>query len=641
MIECTIKELHDFVKSKSINLRDVEIDVSTRKGNHRILDIAITETDNKVTSIITEDNNFLDAHKKHLVFKVGSSWTPISKINPGDSVITKDGIIKVEIRSTYKKKTDFYDIQVDKVKEYYANGIVSHNSTLSDVIKIGFYGKAKGKSVAKIPNKFNKHGEIKLKFTSGNKDLQLVRKFEPTSLSLLEGKVPVDKGKSDLQSYLEEKHLNMPYTIFDNMVSLSLHDFKSFLKMKPEDKRKIIDHVFSMAVVNDMRKDVKIKKANLEKEISKNKSTLTYIDGVIKKTENEIVSLNEALTQKKEDKTLELKESLNNVKSDKEKLEEQADKLDEKYQKLEEPVKKLEDEKRNNRIELRNFKEDISLYDNGSCPTCGSDLTTGNHEDHKKELDNKIKTLEERQLEIDDSIKKQSEKLNELDSKISGIDKQIDKLKREEYRIVSEINNQTKQVKDDGQTESLQRILDDNNEKREILFETIKKDSKKVRFYGQADGILSEEGVKKSIIASLIPDFNNNIEEYLEKFNLPFKVKFNNKFESVITQFGEDVSLGEISLGQNKMFDFCVILSLLRILKSKYFNLNILFLDEIFSSLDDDNRMIVLKILKDFSKEFKINTFVINHAPLPKEYFDNMVSITSGRFSNLEYVEDF
>lgn len=641
MIECTIKELHDFVKSKSINLRDVEIDVSTRKGNHRILDIAITETDNKVTSIITEDNNFLDAHKKHLVFKVGSSWTPISKINPGDSVITKDGIIKVEIRSTYKKKTDFYDIQVDKVKEYYANGIVSHNSTLSDVIKIGFYGKAKGKSVAKIPNKFNKHGEIKLKFTSGNKDLQLVRKFEPTSLSLLEGKVPVDKGKSDLQSYLEEKHLNMPYTIFDNMVSLSLHDFKSFLKMKPEDKRKIIDHVFSMAVVNDMRKDVKIKKANLEKEISKNKSTLTYIDGVIKKTENEIVSLNEALTQKKEDKTLELKESLNKVKSDKEKLEEQADKLDEKYQKLEEPVKKLEDEKRNNRIELRNFKEDISLYDNGSCPTCGSDLTTGNHEDHKKELDNKIKTLEERQLEIDDSIKKQSEKLNELDSKISGIDKQIDKLKREEYRIVSEINNQTKQVKDDGQTESLQRILDDNNKKRETLFETIKKDSKKVRFYGQADGILSEEGVKKSIIASLIPDFNNNIEEYLEKFNLPFKVKFNNKFESVITQFGEDVSLGEISLGQNKMFDFCVILSLLRILKSKYFNLNILFLDEIFSSLDDDNRMIVLKILKDFSKEFKINTFVINHAPLPKEYFDNMVSITSGRFSNLEYVEDF
>jgi DNA repair exonuclease SbcCD ATPase subunit len=81
---------------------------------------------------------------------------------------------------------------------------------------------------------------------------------------------------------------------------------------------------------------------------------------------------------------------------------------------------------------------------------------------------------------------------------------------------------------------------------------------------------------------------------------------------------------------------------MVKILKYKYSNLNVLFLDEIFATLHPNNVQIVIKILKEFSEEFALNIFVINHSPLPIEYFDNMIQVEkTNRFSNLMYVKEF
>jgi DNA repair exonuclease SbcCD ATPase subunit len=71
-------------------------------------------------------------------------------------------------------------------------------------------------------------------------------------------------------------------------------------------------------------------------------------------------------------------------------------------------------------------------------------------------------------------------------------------------------------------------------------------------------------------------------------------------------------------------------------LKIRYPSLNILFLDEIFSSVDADGVYEIIKILNDVSKENRLNTWVINHTELPTELFDKRVEVVKeGGFSKL------
>jgi ABC-type Mn2+/Zn2+ transport system ATPase subunit len=65
--------------------------------------------------------------------------------------------------------------------------------------------------------------------------------------------------------------------------------------------------------------------------------------------------------------------------------------------------------------------------------------------------------------------------------------------------------------------------------------------------------------------------------------------------------------------------------------------LNLLFLDEIFSSIDSAGIYEIIKILNEVSKENKLNTWVINHTELPMELFDKKVeAVREGGFSKLK-----
>ena len=62
-------------------------------------------------------------------------------------------------------------------------------------------------------------------------------------------------------------------------------------------------------------------------------------------------------------------------------------------------------------------------------------------------------------------------------------------------------------------------------------------------------------------------------------------------------------------------------------MKLRFPQLNILFLDEIFSSVDADGVHNILRILSKVIKENNFNTFVINHTVLPHEIFDKKLEI--------------
>jgi DNA repair exonuclease SbcCD ATPase subunit len=69
-------------------------------------------------------------------------------------------------------------------------------------------------------------------------------------------------------------------------------------------------------------------------------------------------------------------------------------------------------------------------------------------------------------------------------------------------------------------------------------------------------------------------------------------------------------------------------MALMKMIKVRFPSLNILFLDEIFSSIDSDGVYHIINILHNTIQDIGLNTFVINHTVLPSEYFDKKLEIT-------------
>jgi DNA repair exonuclease SbcCD ATPase subunit len=99
---------------------------------------------------------------------------------------------------------------------------------------------------------------------------------------------------------------------------------------------------------------------------------------------------------------------------------------------------------------------------------------------------------------------------------------------------------------------------------------------------------------------------------------------------------GIEIPSQTLSTGEMKKVDFVVLVAIMKLMKLKFSSINLLFLDELFSSVDPDGVYSILSILKSTSSDLGLNIFVINHAPMPHEIFDWKLEVTKkNNFSSL------
>ena len=139
--------------------------------------------------------------------------------------------------------------------------------------------------------------------------------------------------------------------------------------------------------------------------------------------------------------------------------------------------------------------------------------------------------------------------------------------------------------------------------------------------------VLGEDGVKNLAVKTILPGLNANIAMMVQTMHLPLHIKFNEKFDCIVNHLGEDINPLTLSTGERKKADFIVIIAIIKILKLRFPQLNLMFLDELLSSVDQDGVYNILKILNEVIKENGLNTFVINHTELPHEIFDQKIQI--------------
>jgi DNA repair exonuclease SbcCD ATPase subunit len=510
-------------------------------------------------------------------------------------------------------------------------------STISEVITFCLYGRIERKNKGDLPNRINKNLWCRIVVRSKNKLITITRGVSPGLFEVDIDGVPYDtSGNANVQDYLEYELFDIPYQVFKNIIVLSINDFRSFLTMGAGDKRNIVDRLFGFTLINSMKDQIKSER----KEIKDNLKTITDELAIL---EESIQSINEKITLLEKDKkndnlklAKEYKSKMEELLSEKKKSDEVLLKILEKEKQLKDMLTEKVNDSKEVSFELKNINTKLSLYANSQCPTCGSSLDSDHHHGIKV-------NLEETKIEKEELAKDLGEIIQDLQTKVTalgGKSKQIQESMIKTSLMMNQYKGEITKLMDESRELDagyLSQLIEENQTK--MSERKINQSKKQIddSFLEVVESVLGDDGVKNLAMKTILPSLNQSVSNMAKQIHLPYTIKFNDKFDCIIHALGEEINPRSMSTGERKKADFIIIIALLKLLKVRYPSLNLLFLDEIFSSVDSSGIYEIIKILSDVSKENRINTWVINHTELPTELFDKKVeAVREGGFSKLK-----
>jgi DNA repair exonuclease SbcCD ATPase subunit len=522
-------------------------------------------------------------------------------------------------------------------------------SSLLESFEYTLYGKVKSGKTKKwhklstLPNRIN--GELlnRIKFQSQGTEVEIKRGITPNVLELIENGVLNERaGKSNIDEKIE-KYVGMDIETFKSFISMSINDFKNFISLTNEEKQLLLDKLFNLEVINILN--------NILKDINKNnKLRMASVDSEIRTLDESIdsikKSIEKAIEKEKENIQLEIDEltlQMNSKKEEYKTLKEKVEKIKEKENEL---LEELDIEKRqyiNTQNDIKNVQKEINLYDSGKCPTCRTDFNSDHFISLRTTLVEKKEGYEKIFSEIEEnikSIKEKQTKLKNLSEKITTSFNDLNYLLRNYKSKIDELSK--KKQRESGQQsiniQEFQNTIEELTEKKNNSHESFTICKEKELYYKELNRILSEDGVKKSIISGIIKPINHFINENIKKMQVPFDVKLDETFTAEIRSLGSVVEHDTLSTGETKRINIAILIAYLKLIRTKK-HINILFLDEVFSSIDIEGIDSILLLLKSFANDYNINIFVVHHAILSQEMFDRIIKINKEVFSSIEEID--
>jgi len=540
-------------------------------------------------------------------------------------------IKKVEFKNfaSYGNRLQVIDFEEDKSNLYLVlGGNGAGKSTLAKVITYMCYGKVEGSTLKDLPNRVNGelYGRIWLE-SKGNK-IEIERGINPGVFNVkINGSEYDVAGKVNLQEFLETEIYEIPYHVFKNVIILSVNDFKSFITMSPYDKKRIIDKIFGFSVINEMAEAVKEKRKGIVEEIRTYEDEIRTLNESIGSVYDKIEQIELLTAEKDASKVKKLKLDLIALNENRKKLNTFTQNTKTKLEELDNESRTKSKEYSSVGNDIRNIQNDLKLFENSTCPTCTAPLTSDFHLDIKKEKEESLITLSEKYTLAKAEYEEAETKLNDLRTKGRTIHVKAGQLETQMENLKSKLIELSEKDESDSSTNLKQLVKDFKIRKTEKSSGKLKSEADDF-YLTILENLMGEDGIKNLAVRSILPSFNNHILLMGREMGIPFGIRFNEKFYCTLHHLGTEISAKTLSTGEKKKVDFVIIMALMKMIKVRFPSLNILFLDEIFSSIDSDGVYHIINILHDTIQDIGLNTFVINHTVLPSEYFDKKLEIT-------------
>lgn len=542
-------------------------------------------------------------------------------------------------KQTLKLKTDGGDLILLIGK----NG--AGKSSLLSAFEYVKFNKVKGtkkkwSTLSELPNRINNELEVDIKFVSESTNVTITRGQNPSKLELTENDIPFNRaGKANIDEQIQ-KYIGLDIETYKGFVSMSVNDFKNFINLSTEDKRVLLDKLFNLQVIDTLNEILKTLAKSTKDLLLKYDGELTSLEESIKSVEKSIEKTEKIIKENKSSEIETLKQLIEAKKTTYFELKEKIGKIDKKDKELKDALDLLKTEYTTTINQIKTTISEIDLYDLGKCPKCYSDLRTEYHESLKNDLVTKKKKLEELKLTTEANIKDIKEKQLKLDTIRTNTTKSFNdityEVKGHKAKIEELSSEESKEVKD-----NVKEFLDAIDKMKGRKEKGEKKQSQlkdKLEYQKQLAKVFSEDGVKKSIIANIIQPINHFIKENLKCMHMPFEVELDDTFTAVIKHLSKEIDTDTLSTGETKKINIAIMMSYLKMIRTKK-HINILFLDEVFSSIDPESIYDILELMRDFANNYNVNVFLVHHSILSEEYFDRIIKVNKDVFTILEEIK--
>lgn len=663
-LQITVKNIYDFYQIYPEYLNFIK--VNTRYGYKTIECVDITSYDSKIIRVET-NSFFVETSPEHNLLTNRTpnishlpeveDWTKVQDLNMSDYLYTTNGLEKVNKISELSFREDLYDLQVADVHEFYANGIVSHNSTIIDSLSFCLYGKPYRK--IKINDLINRRNKKKLytecNFSIEEDKYKIVRTLLPSSIQIWKNGVELEKLSSKKLNQEEiNKLIGIDHNLFRQIIALSINYNKAFLALEIAEKRDIIESIFNIKIFAEMLKKLKTNNTNLKVQGQVNISQLSILESTIKTLKTQIQNIERTRTSFDSDKEIAIAELESRFKS-----------KEKEYKDLTAANKKIKSEISNIETLLStiDFSSEVSevnsvikfsdkqfndstkqlelLNDNTICPFCKSELTEEHKNSEIVRLENEI---EKSKTDIQNAKTRRSElaqlyQINETNKKkIVSLNNQyisnknnINYIKEEVTRIVADIEKEKNRIFNFDDTQ-LKNDYDSKKNNYTEIYNTHTVVQDDLKYNDFAINILSDQGIKAFFFKKLVPILNKKVNHYLDMFELPIEINFNDMMEEYINLIGskENIPYMSFSEGEKKRIDIAIMLSFIDTTKViSNWNCNLLAFDEILdSSTDSDGLDKIMGAIKQMTiDQSKLCCYIISHRDNDHENYTRKIII--------------
>jgi DNA repair exonuclease SbcCD ATPase subunit len=516
----------------------------------------------------------------------------------------------------------------------------SGKSTLINALVFCLFGKVPELTQGQMVNRINKKkAYVKVEMNVRGHDIIIERGIAPSVFNVtIDGHPRKEAGAATLQAIVENEFIRIPYKLFVNLISISVSEFTSFLSLTPQNKRQIIDKFFGFDIIDNIAKIFKSKRDIVSKELSNVEVVINELNKKMLSLDAKIASLREKNTEQQQQILDDLKITIEEYQIKKAEKEQKRTEFDGKVVGIKDrhdSAKKLMDGLMH---KYQNAEKKLKLYENKQCPTCQSSLATDFHVDLQTKLTDEMSEAKDDIKRIREDIRGLSEKLTKASEVRTKLTETINEFVYNLRDAKSKYSAISESVKTNDTVTEFQKLLDSYSHEIEQHNHRLFEQRGELEYFNIAvDVMFSDSGIKKELIKHVVTPLNTLLKKYAKLFSFNIEMSFDNSFNGVLKDLGEEISHKTLSGGESVKANTIIIFSLVELILTQMPTLNVMFFDELFNCLDLENIERSINILKELSTKFNMNIFVVAHTVIERQKFDKIIHVKkTSRFSEIE-----
>ena len=228
---------------------------------------------------------------------------------------------------------------------------------------------------------------------------------------------------------------------------------------------------------------------------------------------------------------------------------------------------------------------------------------------------------------------------NDISCYLNTLQQNLSKIKAKQNEFTVESKSILSASNKSEEYKSIQNIISETEKTKKSIEQSVSEANSRMNMLNIMETMYSADGIKKNMMENYIPTLNEEIKHTLISLSFPYTLEFDNSFNPHLECLGEQIEVQSLSAGEHKKVDLAVLCAILRMLKRKYPQVNLVCLDETLSSLDYESSTDIITYLQEIANTMALNIFIVSHTQLDENLFDVRIHIDKNSgFSDLTYI---